>query len=84
MIRPDAATKAEWLAKVQALPTTELPYAKLRVAMASLYPSGQEALAEASAQQRLDSLAALDAKADRVFMRSYGGSMVPSTCTVHP
>ena len=40
----------------------------------------QEALDEATAAQRLESMAGIDAKADRVFMRSYG-SMVPSTCT---
>jgi len=79
-VRPDAKTKAEWLAKIQALPTAELPYAKLRVAMASLYPAGQESFADATAAARLESMAAIDAKADRVFMRSYGG-MVPSTCT---
>jgi aminopeptidase N len=80
VVRPDAKTKAEWLAKVQAMPTKELPYAKLRVAMAALYPAGQESFDEASAAQRLESMAKIDAVADRVFMRSYGG-MVPATCT---
>jgi aminopeptidase N len=56
-VRPDAKTKAEWLAKIQALPTAELPYAKLRVAMASLYPAGQEAFAEAAAAQLIESMA---------------------------
>jgi aminopeptidase N len=79
--RPDARVKAEWLAKVQALPTDELPYAKLRTVMGSLYPSGQEALASASLQQRYDTLAAIDAKADRVFMSSYAGSMLGGTCS---
>jgi aminopeptidase N len=79
--RPDAKTKAEWLARIQALPTAELPYAKLRMAMAALYPAGQEALAEQSVQARYDSLAAIDAKADRVFMRSYAGSMLEGTCS---
>jgi aminopeptidase N len=79
-VRPDAKAKSEWLAKIQALPTAELPYAKLRVAMASLYPAGQEAFDEASAEQRLQSMAKIDAVADRVFMRSYAG-MVPATCT---
>jgi aminopeptidase N len=80
VVRPDAKVKAEWLAKVQALPTKELPYSKLRVAMAALYPAGQEAFDEASAAQRLETMAAIDAKADRVFMRTYAG-MVPATCT---
>jgi len=80
VVRPDAKTKAAWLAKIQAMPTDELPYAKLRVAMGSLYPAGQEAYAEVSAAQVLESMTRIDASADRVFMRSYG-SMVPSTCT---
>ncbi len=79
--RPDPKAKAEWLAKIQALPTAELPYSKLRVAMSALYPVGQEALAEASAEQRLATLAQMDAKADRVYMRSYGGYMVPTSCS---
>jgi aminopeptidase N len=79
--RPDPKAKAEWLAKIQALPTKELPYAKLRVAMRSLFPAGQEALAEASTEQRLATLAKIEASADRVFMRSYGGNMLAGTCT---
>ena len=79
--RPDANTKAAWLARIQALPTTELPYAKLRMAMAALYPAGQEALAEQSAQARYDSLAAIEARADRVYMRSYANSMLEGTCS---
>jgi aminopeptidase N len=78
--RPDAKIKADWLAKVQALPTAELPYSKLRVAMAALYPTGQEAFEESTAASILDSMATVDARADRVFMRSYG-NMVPATCT---
>ena len=79
--RPDAKAKADWIAKIQALPTEELPYSKLRVAMASLYPSGQEHFDEQSAEQRLATLAKIDAAADRVYMRSYSGSMIPATCT---
>jgi aminopeptidase N len=79
--RPDPEVKAQWLAKIQALPTAELPYARLRTAMGSLYPAGQEALAAASQQQRYDTLAAIDAHADRVFMRTYSGSMLGGTCT---
>jgi aminopeptidase N len=62
------------------LPTAELPYSKLRVAMAALYPTGQEAFEESTAASILDSMAKIDARADRVFMRSYG-NMVPATCT---
>ena len=78
--RPDAAAKARYLAKVQALDGSE-PYSRLRVIMANLYPGGQRDLAEASAEQRLASLAAIDAKADPVFMRTYANSMIPSACT---
>lgn len=80
VIRPDAKTKAETLAKVQALDNSE-PYSRLRVMMGSLFPSGQNALAETSAAQRLSTLAAIDAKADPVFMRTYAGLMIPSACT---
>ena len=78
--RPDAAAKARYLAKVQALDGSE-PYSRLRVIMVNLYPGGQRDLAEASAEQRLASLAAIDAKADPVFMRTYANSMIPSACT---
>jgi aminopeptidase N len=80
LVRPDAARKQAWLAKVQALDGSE-PFSRLRVAMGGMYPGGQEALDEASADQRLATLAAIDAKADPVFMRSYAGSMLPATCT---
>ena len=40
-----------------------------------------EALAAASLQQRYDTLADIDAKADRVFMSSYSGSMLGGTCS---
>ena len=78
--RPDAARKQAWLGKIQLLDGSE-PFSRLRVAMNGLYPSGQEALQETTAGQRLDTLAAIDAKADRVFMRSYSNSMIPATCT---
>ncbi len=80
VIRPDAKAKAEYLAKVQALDNSE-PYSRLRVMMGSLYPSGQQALAEVSAAQRLSTLAEIDKKADPVFMRTYAGTMIPSACT---
>jgi aminopeptidase N len=78
---PDAAVKAEWLAKIQALPTKDLPFSRLRTAMTNLYPGGQSALAEQTAAQRLATLAELDAKADPVFMRTYAGTMIPGSCT---
>ncbi len=80
VIRPDPAIKAKWLATVQALDGSE-PYSRLRVVMFSLFPGGQKDLAQASAEQRLQSLAQIDAKADPVFMRSYAGLMIPSSCT---
>jgi aminopeptidase N len=80
VIRPDAATKAAWLTKIQSLDNSE-PYSRLRTAMGAMYPGGQDALAEPSADQRLATLAGIDQKADRVFMRSYAGSMIPSNCT---
>ena len=78
--RPDAARKQAWLAKIQSLDGSE-PFSRLRVAMSALYPAGQEVLEEATAAQRLDTLAEIDAKADRVFMRSYASAMIPATCT---
>jgi len=80
VIRPDAAVKAKWLATVQSLDGSE-PFSRLRVVMGALYPGGQLELSEASAEQRLRTLAAIDAKADPVFMRSYAGRMIPNTCT---
>jgi aminopeptidase N len=80
VVRPDAAIKTAWLAKIQSLDKSE-PYSRLRTAMASLFPLGQEALQEASAEQRLATLAEIDGKADPVFMRSYSGSLIPATCT---
>ena len=80
VIRPDAAIKAAWLTKIQSLDKSE-PYSRLRTVMTSLFPTGQEALEEASAAQRLATLADIDGKADPVFMRSYSGSMIPATCT---
>jgi aminopeptidase N len=78
--RPDAAAKAKYLQTVQSLDGSE-PFSRLRVIMANLYPGGQRDLAEATAEQRLQTLAAIDAKADPVFMRTYTGTMIPSACT---
>ncbi|WP_426211409.1 aminopeptidase N [Massilia sp. TWP1-3-3] len=80
VMRPDAAVKAEWLAKIEDVKTST-PFPRLRAAMGSMYPVEQAALAEASAEQRLAKLPAIDKAADPVFMRSYGGSMIPANCT---
>ena len=78
--RPDASTKARWLATIQDTKTA-LPFSKVRVAMFSLYPSEQGALAEASADARLAQLAVLDKSAGPVYMRAYAGAMIPANCT---
>ena len=78
--RPDAATKARWLATVQDQ-KTDLPFSKIRVAMNNLYPADQGGLNEASADARLAQLAVLDKSAGPVYMRAYANSMIPATCT---
>ena len=79
VVRPDAKTKAEWLSKVEDL-KTDLPFSKVRVAMASLYPVEQHALGETSAAERLAKLPAIDKAAGPVYMRSYG-ELIPANCT---
>jgi aminopeptidase N len=49
--------------------------------MGALYPAEQKALAEQTADQRLAKLPELDKSAGPVFMRSYGPSMIPASCT---
>jgi aminopeptidase N len=78
--RPDAATKARWLATIQDTNTT-LPFSQVRVAMFDLYPAEQGALSEATAGQRLAQLAVLDRSAGPVYMRAYAGAMIPANCT---
>jgi aminopeptidase N len=78
--RPDAATKARWLATVQD-PKSATPFSQVRVAMYSLYPAEQGALNEASAEARLAQLPVLDQSAGPVYMRAYAGNMIPATCT---
>ncbi len=80
VMRPDPAVKAEWLAKIEDVKTST-PFPRIRAAMGSMYPVEQAALAEASAEQRLAKLPAIDKAANPVFMRSYGGSMIPANCT---
>ena len=78
--RPDPAIKAEWLAKIGDKKTSE-PFARIRIAMANLYPPGQEKLAEASFEDRLRQLPELDKTANPAYMRAYGATMIPATCT---
>ncbi len=80
VLRPDPAIKAEWLAKIID-PKTSEPFARLRIAMANLYPAGQEKLAEASAGERLRLLPELDKTATPAYMRAYGAAMIPAACT---
>jgi aminopeptidase N len=80
VLRPDPKIKEEWLAKIADLKTT-LPFSRVRTAMGSLFPTGQAQLSEASAQQRLNTLAAVDKAAEPVYMRSYAWSMIPHSCT---
>lgn len=82
VVRPDAQVKAQWLRTVEDLGTT-LPFSKIRTAMGSLYPSEQNALSEQTASARLAKLPAIDKAAGPVYMRSYGGALIPATCTPH-
>ena len=80
VMRPDPAVKAEWLAKIEDVKSAT-PFPRLRAAMGSMFPVEQAALAEASAEQRLAKLAAIDKASNPVFMRSYAGTMIPANCT---
>ncbi len=80
--RPDAKVKQEWLDRIGDT-QTKLPFSRIRTAMFSLYPSAQVALNEQSAAARLAQLPQLDKSAGPVFMRAYGGSMIPATCNAH-
>lgn len=82
VVRPDARVKAQWLGTVEDL-QTKLPFSKIRTAMGSLYPSEQNALSEQTADARLAKLPAIDKAAGPVYMRSYGGALIPATCTPH-
>jgi len=82
VVRPDPQVKAQWLGTVEDL-QTKLPFSKIRTAMGSLYPSEQNALSEQSADARLAKLPAIDKAAGPVYMRSYGGALIPATCTPH-
>jgi aminopeptidase N len=80
VVRPDPAVKSEWLGTIQDT-KTKLPFSKVRTAMGSLYPTEQKALAEQTAEKRLSMLPELDKSAGPVFMRAYGPSMIPASCT---
>jgi aminopeptidase N len=80
VVRPDAAGKTEWLKKIQDQQTT-LQFSRVRTAMGNMYPSGQNALSEQTAEARLAGLAAIDKAAGPVFMRAYGATMIPVGCT---
>jgi len=49
--------------------------------MGALYPAEQTALAEQTAEQRLAKLPELDKNAGPVYMRAYGPSMIPASCS---
>jgi aminopeptidase N len=80
VIRPDPAVKAEWLAKIEDVKTT-IPFPRIRTAMNSMFPGEQAQLSEASAAHRLANLPAIDKAANPVYMRAYGGSMIPTNCS---
>jgi aminopeptidase N len=80
VIRPDPAVKSQWLGTIHDL-QTKLPFSKVRTAMSSLYPGEQALLSEQSAAQRLARLPELDKAAGPVYMRAYGPSMIPASCT---
>jgi aminopeptidase N len=78
--QPDAAVKAEWLARISDL-NTSLPFARIRTAMENLYPAAQAGINEQSATQRLALLPALDKNATPMFMLIFGTRMIPAGCT---
>ncbi len=80
VVRPDAKVKLDWLTQIGDL-QTKLPFSRIRTAMENLYPSTQATLSEQTAAQRLAQLPALDKAAGPVFMRTYGFTMIPATCT---
>ena len=79
VLRPDPAIKAAWLAKIDD-PATSEPFARIRIAMANLFPPGQGQLGEASADARLARLAQLEQSATPTYLRAYLASMIPAGC----
>jgi aminopeptidase N len=80
VLRPDPKVKAERLAQIHDL-QTKLPFGRVRSMMENLYPHAQARLSEQTAAERLAQLPALDKAAGPVYMRAYGASMLPMTCT---
>jgi aminopeptidase N len=80
VMRPDPKVKAERLAQIHDL-QTKLPFGRVRTMMENLYPHAQARLNEQTAAERLAGLPALDKAAGPVYMRAYGASMLPMTCT---
>ncbi|MBJ7312754.1 aminopeptidase N [Rugamonas sp. CCM 8940] len=78
--RPDAKAKQEWLAQIVDL-DSKLPFSRRRVMMENLYPAEQGVLNEATAAERLALLLDKDKAAGPIFMRSYGGHLIPANCT---
>ncbi|MCE9686932.1 aminopeptidase N [Shewanella sp. AS16] len=78
VVRPEAGIKRQWLERIQT--NTDIPFSKLRTAMAHLYPAEQKLLSAATAEQRLDRLMTLDEKGP-VFMRSYANLLLPTDCS---
>jgi aminopeptidase N len=78
VIRPEASLKRRWLNTIEN--NDHVPFSKIRIAMENLYPSEQQLLSAATAEQRLANLEYTDNKGP-VFMRSYGASLIPSTCS---
>jgi len=80
VIAPDSAVKEQWLAKIQSK-DSGLNFSKIRTAMGALYTSEQVKLDEATADERIASLADIDKVNNHTFMRSYAGMLIPSTCS---
>ncbi|BAJ00725.1 ERAP1-like C-terminal domain-containing protein [Shewanella violacea] len=76
--RPEAGIKRYWLTHIQH--DTNMPFSTLSIAMAHLYPREQKILNSASSEQRLESLAQLDASKSDRFMKLYGQYLLPTRC----
>ncbi|WP_426369191.1 aminopeptidase N [Pseudocolwellia sp. HL-MZ7] len=80
VIVPNKATKDNWLAKIHDS-NTDMQFSKLRSAMTVLYTSEQNNLSELTAEQRINTLVAIDAANDHTFMRNYGRYLIPMNCS---
>ncbi|MCG9757336.1 ERAP1-like C-terminal domain-containing protein [Shewanella insulae] len=81
--RPVAREKRQWFERIQAHTKESDPQLleKLTLVMRHLYPSEQKALSQASAEQRLAELAALDRRNSQAFMKSYTANLLPRSCS---